>query len=213
MASIKPHRLKYIHQHLPTGKFTFLDVGAGSHSASITKKYYPHCEYSGVDITKDYNNSEEDFNAMDHFYEMDLTLLDFSTIPDNYFDVMVMSHVIEHLHNGDEVLKGLIPKLKKGGVFYVEFPAERSVSLPSKRETLNFFDDDTHVRIYSLKEVCNLFLSESCEVLKAGTVKSWLNISVMPIKIIVQKLTKGYVKGGVFWDWYGFADFVLIRKK
>lgn len=214
MAFIKPHRLKYVHSYLPkTDNFKILDIGAGSHSPTITKKYYPNCEYSGVDITSNYNNSEDDLKAMDHFYEMDLTKLEFASIPDNYFDVMIMSHVVEHLYNGDLVLKALISKLKPGGIFYIEFPAERSVSLPSKKETLNFFDDDTHVRIYSLKEICNLFLLQNCIIVKAGTVKSWFNIFLMPIKIIWQTITKGYVKGGVFWDWYGFADFVLIRRK
>lgn len=78
---------------------------------------------------------------MDNFIELDLTALDFKTIPEDYYDVIIMSHVIEHLHNGDEVLKGLMPKLKKDVIFYVEFPSERSTQFPSRRETLNFFDD------------------------------------------------------------------------
>ena len=74
--------------------FRLLDIGAGNYSASKTKNIFPACEYHGVDMEKDYNNNEEDFKLMAAFYEMDLTLLDFSTIPDNYFDAINMVHVI-----------------------------------------------------------------------------------------------------------------------
>lgn len=82
-------------------------------------------------MEKDYNNDQEDFNQMAAFYEMDLTKLDFKSIPDNYFDGIWMVHVIEHLYNGDEVIKLLLPKLKMGGYMYVEYPGKRSTTLPS----------------------------------------------------------------------------------
>jgi predicted SAM-dependent methyltransferase len=150
---------------------------------------------------------------MDEFIQLDLTELDYKKIPDNSFDVIIMSHVIEHLHNGDQVLPLLFKKLKKGGLFYIEFPCEASASFPSKRETLNFFDDDTHVRIYSIKEVANIFMQENFMVKAAGKNRSWVNIALMPIKIPLQLLTKGYVRGGVYWDWYGFADYLVAEKK
>ncbi len=133
-------------------------------------------------------------------------------MPDNYYDIIIMSHVIEHLHNGDQVLLALMPKLKKNGVFYVEFPSEKSIHFPSMKETLNFFDDSTHCRIYSLKEVCNIFMTRGFKIIQARKRRSVFNIILMPIKIIVQLLTKGYVRGGVFWDLYGFADYVIARK-
>ena len=131
--------------------FRLLDIGAGNHSATKAKRVFPQCEYHGVDMERDYNNSEEDFKLMAGFYEMDLTKLDFSSIPDNYFDGIWMVHVIEHLFNGDEVIKGLLPKLKSGGYMYIEYQGEKSTKLKSMPGTLNFYDDETHVRIYSVK--------------------------------------------------------------
>ena len=83
--------------------FRLLDIGAGNHSATKAKTVFPNCEYHGVDMEREYNNSEADLKLMDAFYEMDLTKLDFTTIPDNYFDAIQIAHVIEHLFNGDEV--------------------------------------------------------------------------------------------------------------
>jgi predicted SAM-dependent methyltransferase len=165
-----------------------------------------------VDRDVNYDNTADDIQAMDDFIQLDLTELNFEKIPDDSYDVIIMSHVIEHLHNGDQVLPLLFKKLKKGGLFYIEFPCEASASFPSKKETLNFFDDDTHVRIYSIKEVANIFMQENFVVKAAGKNRSWVNIALMPIKIPLQLLTKGYVRGGVYWDWYGFADYVFAEK-
>ena len=209
---VKPFRIKLAQTHIPNKNLSVLDIGAGSHSASITKQWLPDCHYSGVDISKDYNNDEADFKAMDEFYQMDLTKLDFSTIPENRYDLIVMSHVIEHLPNGDQVIAGLLSKLKKGGIIYLEFPSAKSVDFPSKRETLNFYDDPTHCRIFSVKEVSELLTKNNFSILSAGTRRQMINIFLMPLKIVYQTLTKGYVRGGVYWDYYGFAEYVLARK-
>lgn len=210
---LKPFRLRAIQKFSKRTNLKVLDIGSGSHSSSITKKWWPDSHYTGVDRDVNYDNIPEDISAMDEFIQLDLTELDYKKIQNNSFDVIIMSHVIEHLHNGDKVLPLLFNKLKKGGLFYIEFPCEASALFPSKRETLNFFDDDTHVRIYSIKEVADIFMQENFTVKAAGKNRSWVNIALMPIKIPLQLLTKGYVRGGVYWDWYGFADYIVAEKK
>lgn len=193
-------------------KFKLLDVGAGNNSATKTKKAFPNCEYYGLDITKDYNNSEEDFKLMEEFYELDLTQLNFSVIPDNYFDAIQMAHIIEHLKNGDEVIKKLIPKLKKNGFFYVEYPGMKSTKLPSMYGSLNFYDDPTHVRIYSVKEIEHIFKYENFTILKSGTRRNWFYILSMPLRIIQSLLKYRRLNGNIFWDIFGFAEFVYAKK-
>jgi SAM-dependent methyltransferase len=210
---LKPFRLKTIGKYTDKKDLKILDIGSGSHSSTITKKWLSKCHYTGVDRDVSYDNTEEDIQNMDEFFQLDLTELDYSAIPDETYDVIIMSHVIEHLYNGDKVLPLLFKKLKKGGLFYIEFPAEASANFPSKKETLNFFDDDTHVRIWSIKEVANIFMDGNFNVKMAGKNRSWINIALMPIKIPLQLITKGYVRGGVYWDWYGFADYLIAEKR
>ena len=201
--------LKKAFGHKP---FRLLDIGAGNHSASKTKRVFPHCEYHGVDMEKEYNNSEEDFTLMTAFYEMDLTKLDFSSIPDNYFDAVNMVHVIEHLYNGDAVLSGLLPKLKSGGYIYLEYPGIKSTQLPSMPGTLNFKDDITHVRVYSVNELSQLLIKNNCEVLKAGTRRNPWFIMAMPLRIIGTWVRGRKLQGNIFWDLLGFAEYLWVRK-
>lgn len=190
-----------------------MDVGAGSHSATKTKSIYPNCEYHGIDISKNYENDEADFKAMSGFYEMDLTALRFEPIPDNYFDVIIMSHIIEHLHNGDKVIAGLLPKLKKGGYIYIEYPARRSTKLPSMKRTLNFYDDPTHVRIYDVPEVSKVLQEGGCKIIKGKTRRYWPYIALLPLTLLTETAKYGFVPGGVFWDVTGFAEYLFAVKE
>ena len=192
--------------------FRLLDIGAGNHSATKTKSVFPGCEYYGVDMEKGYNNSEEDFRLMKIFYEMDLTKLDFSPIPDNYFDAINLVHVIEHLFNGDAVIKGLLPKLKTGGYLYVEYPGINSTKLPSMHGTLNFYDDTTHVRVYSVNELKSLFTQNGCTVLKSGIRRNAWFMAAMPLRITGHWVRGKKLKGNIFWDVLGFAEYVWVQK-
>jgi len=203
----------YLHKSFRKKKFSLLDVGAGNHSASKTKKLFPNCEYSGIDLNRNFNNDESDFAVMTAFYEMDLTLLQFDMIPDNHFDFIRMTHIIEHLYNGDEVIKKLIPKLKNGGYIYIEYPGQKSTKLPSMNGTLNFYDDPTHVRIYSVKELTQLLINHNCIILSSGTRRNGVFLLAMPFRII-GNLVKGKKPGAnMFWDLLGFAEFVYAQKK
>lgn len=192
--------------------FKLLDIGAGNHSASKTKRLFPNCRYYGLDLDKSYNNSPEDFAAMEQFYEMDLTKLQFQSLPDDYFDAIWMVHVIEHLHNGDEVLLGLLPKLKKGGYLYVEFPGQKSTTLPSMHGTLNFKDDPTHVRIYSSNSLSKLLSNSGLKTLSGGTRRNWYYILGMPLRIAGHWVKGKKLQGNIFWDLLGFAEYVYGRK-
>jgi SAM-dependent methyltransferase len=193
--------------------FKLLDVGVGNHSASKTVSLFPACEYYGVDLNKDYNNSDEDFKVMKCFYEMDLTLLDFHLIPNNHFDGIWIVHVIEHLHNGDKVIENLIEKLKPGGYMYVEYPGIKSTKLPSMYGSLNFYDDLSHVRVYSVKELAGLFGKMNCRILRAGTRRNLFFILAAPFRILGYWVQGKKLIGNIFWDILGFAEFAYVRKE
>jgi len=205
---------KYLRLNQSFGQkpFALLDIGAGNHSCSKYKSVFPNCEYHGVDLDKNYNNNEMDFSQMKAFYEMDLTKLDFSAIPNNYFDFIMMAHIIEHLYNGDKVIEHLIPKLKSGGYIYIEYPGIQSTKLPSMNGTLNFYDDDTHVRIYSVAEVQSV-LGNEFQILNSGIRRNLAFLIAMPFKIILNGIQFKKPSGNMFWDLLGFAEYIFAQKK
>ncbi len=91
---LKPFRLKTIGKYTAKQDLRILDIGSGSHSSTITKKWLPNCHYTGVDRDVSYDNTEEDIRNMDEFIQLDLTELNFDAIPNDTYDVIIMSHVI-----------------------------------------------------------------------------------------------------------------------
>lgn len=211
MSITLPYKFRDIRRRYGSRPFSMLDVGAGNHSASLAKQWFPACRYAGIDRERDYHNDAEDFRAMDEFYELDLTSLAFDVIPDGTYDVLIMAHVLEHLSNGDEVLRRLLAKLKPGALIYLEFPGERSLHLPSMKGTLNFHDDDTHVRLFTAREVASLLVASGCQVLRAGTRRDLVRALLTPVRAFTAWRRHGFVPGGVFWDLMGFADVVVAE--
>lgn len=206
-------KFNFIAKAMGSNEFKLLDVGAGNRSASKTKVVFPNCKYYGLDLDRNTNYIEDDFKQMETFYELDLTKLDLAIIPNQYFDYINMAHVIEHLYNGDEVLPLLLEKLKPGGYFYLEYPGIKSTKLPSMHGTLNFYDDPTHVRVYSLKELIPIFEKNGCNILSSGLRRNWYYILFLPIRIIISILQHGRLQGNLFWDILGFAEYLYIEKK
>ena len=175
-ASTRTPKFYFLNKAMNGKEFKILDIGAGNHSPSKTTGLFPGCQYYGVDLNKDYNYSEADSKALKGFYEKDLTKLELDDIPDDFFDFIMMAHIIEHLHNGDKVLELLSKKLKKGGYIYIEYPGKKSTTLPSMHGTLNFYDDPTHARVYSVNELSTLLSGLGFKILSSGMRRSWYYI-------------------------------------
>ena len=210
--SLAAPKIRILNKHFGNRKFKMLDVGAGNNSASYIKSYLPSVEYYGLDKTKNYNNNNRDFNLMVDFYEIDLLSLRYEAIKDNYFDAIVATHVIEHLEAVQKPLELIYRKLKKGGLIYIEWPHPRSVKFPSMRNTLNFYDDPTHVRIYSTSEIKTQFESLGGQVISSGTVINPLTAMLFPIILAYRFFKRGYIHGPDFWYVFGFATHVLVKK-
>lgn len=210
----RPFRFKLFRRTYGDRAIHYLDVGCGSHSPSITKRWFPRWRYHGIDRPgSDYPMDAADRAALEAFYEIDLSTGSLSVVPDGQFDLASLSHVIEHLPNGLEVLREVAAKLRPGGRVYVEFPSERSLGLPSMPGTLNFSDDETHVRVYSVREVANVLLDEGFRVVRAGTRRDWFRIAFLPLLVPARLLAQRRVIGADFWDATGFASFVYAEKR
>jgi hypothetical protein len=78
--------------------------------------------------------------------------------------------------------------------------------------SLNFNDDKTHVRVYSVAELKTLFEINNCTVLKGATRRNVWFMLAMPFRILSHLLKGEKIQGNIFWDLLGFAEFVWVRK-
>ena len=208
---------KFVKTSRSNYKIKVLDVGCGNRSPSTTISLFPQIEYYGLD-KEDYNLTIEDKKILlenNRYFKVDLenlSQLD-NSLPDNYFDFIIMNHVIEHTISGLDILKILVKKVKVGGGIYIEFPSVKSLSFPSMPGTLNFCDDDTHVRLYDLKEIANVLLESGLKVIKGGTRRNLVSIIVMPVKVIYHILKYRKILGSAFWDISGFSEYIYAIKK
>jgi len=154
---------------------------------------------------------------MDRFFATDLDRSDLAEIPAVYYDAVVMSHVVEHLHDGLAVIERLMDKLKPEGWFYLETPSYRSYNLPSAHGVLNFYDDPTHVRVYDIRAIIDRLAAGGYRIERWGRRRDWRRVMLMAPPVILFNL--GYyplhrqLYGRGLWDLLGMANFVLAQRR
>lgn len=121
---------------------SILDIGCGNNSPFRTKQVLPYCVYTGLDIESDDQTGSlfADNYIVTTPQDFSLEITRFS----KKFDAVISSHNIEHCNDREMTLRALLEAVKIGGKLYFSFPCERSVNFPSRRGTLNYYDDPTH---------------------------------------------------------------------
>jgi hypothetical protein len=79
--------------------------------------------------------------------------------------------------------------------------------------TLNFCDDPTHIRVYSVIELANFLLANNFRIIRAGTRRDKVLIMTFPLRLGLKILVNRKIGGGDFWDVLGFASYVYAKKQ
>ena len=82
--------------------------------------------------------------------KMDITDIHY---PDEFFDIVYCSHVLEHVSDDRKAMREFYRVLKKSGWALIQVPVEGKVtfedpSITEPKERLRVFGQDDHVRIY-----------------------------------------------------------------
>lgn len=210
-----PMKFRYVRGRLAPSP-RILDIGCGNRSPSVTKRWFPGCHYAGADIQR-YNLSDVDDAAMDEFFSLGADGSGYAAIPDSAYDFVILNHVIEHMPSPEPILAALCRKLKPGGYIWIAFPSVRSLKLPhSADETLNFYDDPTHVYLPDLREIENILLSNEVTVLHAGRSREGFFTTLADLfklaKRVVKRIFTGKFSGRGMWYIMGFEDHVFGRR-
>lgn len=162
-AALRSHSRRYFLEELVDGADVF-DIGCGNDSPYVFKALRPDIRYVGLDV-KDYNQVHDPTDYADEYIAVpsDGFLAAIQDRP-NQFDAVVSSHNLEHCEDPDGVVIAMARALRPGGRIYLAFPAAASLNMPSREGTLNFWDDDTHVRPPDYRRVHELLAAEGIRI-------------------------------------------------
>jgi ubiquinone/menaquinone biosynthesis C-methylase UbiE len=199
-------RRRFLNYLNKPSRFLDLGCGRGDYTKEL-RRIYPEIEIHGVDII--------DKSEVPDFIIYKKINLDIATLPypNDFFDAVIFTHVIEHLRHPFRLGSEINRVMKKGGAIYIETPNWTTMFVPSfgfKREQhdpFNFFDDPTHIKPWS-KHGLFEFLYQSCNlrVKEVGTIRNWLRIPFDVVRVFM-----GFIKGNrgyiisAFWNLYGWC--------
>ena len=178
-------------QHYATSKARVLDAGCGEgRTLAMAKMINPEVLLYGIDL-QDYLGGERTRSGVD----FKLCNLDKDNIPypDDYFDFINCSHVLEHLISPINAMNEFMRVLRPGGVVYIETPHTRWTSLPrvpfltSDKGVYSFWDDPTHVRPHtrnSLRLACEM---AGLECIRTGHARKWGHMGALPLAIFSRR--------------------------
>ena len=211
-ASFFKSKIQCFVKRLPKNAFV-LDVGCGNESVYYVKTLRRDCFYTGIDVS-DYNQSKASKSLMDEY-----TITSAEKFNDEIgkfeekFDAVISHHNLEHCYDMENNLFFLIRSLKKGGRLFLKFPCEESISFPSRKGTLNFFDDPTHTT-FPPEYSRILYLLNMHGVKIEYCVKRSRPLILAFVGMLLEPLSKHLDK--VFpctWEYYGFETVIIARKK
>ena len=196
-----------------------LDVGCGNHSPRKVKTYYPRCEYHGIDNTR-WNQDERDDSAIDRFFRVDLDAPgQLDVLPSGHYDMVICSHVLEHLIRPYQAVAEIMGKVKPGGGLYIECPSQRSLRLPFAADgfygihgCLNFHDDNTHKTMVDLEHVAELLRASGFTVTGPSPTRLYRRVFLLPLYVAAVLCVKRFVPASILWDVTGFAQSLTAKR-
>lgn len=164
-----------------------LEVGCGESGALrslVRERLVPEKNIYGIDQSDKATAELKKMLPQAHIQSGDIYRLPFK---DNYFDIVLMMEVIEHLANSSVALKEIKRVLKPGGLLYISFPnfsvfpwnvirkISDSAQLP---EIINKQPIDN---IYTIKEVKGMVMKEEFDFLSLTGV-TYLTAVLTPLE-------------------------------
>ena len=140
--------------------------------------------------------------------------------PDDSFDAVVASHVVEHIADPISLLRECVRVCKPGGMIYVEAPSERSLLLPGMPfdhkmfYSLSFYDDPTHIsRPWTPQSFYRLSCYLGCRPLETAHLSSWKHLLALLLVLPWILLTRnGKRLEHLCWCAFGWSCYVLLQK-
>jgi 2-polyprenyl-3-methyl-5-hydroxy-6-metoxy-1,4-benzoquinol methylase len=181
---------------------SLLDIGCGA------GEYLKIGSDLGMSVTGyDVHSSIEEYIAKTYKFKVVTGNLDKNTFDEGSFDVIVLSHVIEHLNDPKSMINNIHNFLKKDGILVLTMPnpnalidnvasfAKRVISKERGDTRLTPFTSPFHINGFSLKSTRFMLLESGFKVKHLGVISglSWTDSNLVLVKKIIRIL--GYLMG------------------
>jgi len=95
-------------------------------------------------------------------------MADLDNVKDDYFDVITLFHVFEHIDKPKELLEFLKKKLRKNGIIYIDVPNGESLEIKLFGEKSPYVStsDKSHLYYYSLKTLSRMLKDSGFKIVK-----------------------------------------------
>ncbi len=145
-----------------------LDVGCGDGStASYIKQKFNAKEVIGIEKNSSLKNIAE--QHLDRFIIGDIGAIDLP-FEQNYFDLIILADILEHLYDPWNVLKKLYPFLKENGTILSSIPNVQhwSILFNLLKGRWDYKSvgilDNTHIRFFTRKSIEEMFLKNDFKI-------------------------------------------------
>lgn len=113
----------------------------------------------------------------------------------NKYDIIIMSHVLEHMPNPKEALSKIYSLLKTNGVLYIEVP-----SYFLTKQKLNYVFVPEHISYFHRNTILNLLHDTNFGISKYKESIKWTNIKLLAEKYYLEYPIK--YKNSIFSNYY-----------
>ncbi len=158
------HIEKYIEKFSVAVK-SVLEIGPGTgYLAGNWMKIHPHTEYSAIETDTSCHASLEKLGVK-------ITDMDQINASRSTFDMIVLSHVVEHVSRPKEFLAAMCANVRKDGVIFIEVPCRDWEHKPEDEPHLLFFEKKSMMELLTSLGFTNIQLSyhgQTIEKLKSA---------------------------------------------
>ncbi len=196
-------------------KAKVLDIGVGDavYERMISPEVSKKSEFYGIDISKKQLERSKKFLKETKIIDLNIQELPYKN---DFFDIVLVSEILEHLFQPDFVLSEAIRTLKKDGYLILTYPNSGSIQLrlslffAGYSPLLNYPRNKEHIRFFNRSDILKMLKIKPKVVLYQGLGSFLFGKWNFPIKIITPRLLQ--VFGNEFLPNLALGNLLILKK-
>ncbi len=197
-------------------KLKVLDIGVGDavYESMIPANLRKKCQFYGVDISPKQIKRAQKYLFEGRIVDLNIQKLPY---PKHFFDLIIISEILEHVFSPNEVLQNADFVLKPGGFILLTYPNSGALQLrlsllfTGRSVMLNYPQNQQHIRFFSTKDIL-FMLGKNYKVINSKGLSSflfdrWNFFAKIPMPRILEIIGNKYLKN------LALGSLLLVEKK